>query len=362
MVNVFAGSPLDRQNNARAEDKVRDRVDEPLAAALSEEHVAVLTHSLKFVLVETATDLRVVWLRRKTSLGEQLALSGTLPWLALGEEKNESDHRSKKLAVLSTLGDEAELLEHVGALLRDDDVVTDFRHGKLLVKDLRSAAMGAEKVLSHAEAAICAHARSLFEFHRRFRFCGLCGAEMRASHGASRRVCSRNAVGEASKPVPIGDAHELEQNCPGVVFPRTDPVVITAVRHPTEKMLLLARSARFQPNLYSCVAGFMEHGESIEEAVQRETLEETGVAVHSIKYHSSQPWPFPYSLMIGCMATASAAEITIDEKEIEAAAWFSLDELQGAINHSESVALRVPPPGAIAGVLIRDLVEKMRAE
>ena len=120
---------------------------------------------------------------------------------------------------------------------------------------------------------------------------------------------------------------------------------------------LLGRSARFVPNSYSCLAGFVEPGESIEEAVRRETLEEAGIRCGRVRYFASQPWPFPSSLMIGCHAQAISREITIDRDELEDARWFSRDETAAMLVRKHPQGLITPPPMAIAHHIIRAWVE-----
>ncbi|MEQ9244782.1 MAG: NAD(+) diphosphatase, partial [Nitratireductor sp.] len=137
-------------------------------------------------------------------------------------------------------------------------------------------------------------------------------------------------------------------------FPRTDPVVIMlAVRG---EQCLLGRSPHFAPGMVSCLAGFVEPGETIEAAVRRETREEAGIAVGAVAYHASQPWPFPYSLMIGCYGQAESEAITMDENELEDCRWFSRDEVRLMLEDRHPDGHRVPPRGAIANRLIRDWV------
>ena len=137
----------------------------------------------------------------------------------------------------------------------------------------------------------------------------------------------------------------LCENCNTQHFPRTDPVVITAVSD-GDRLLLGQSKGRLQAmNRYSVLAGFMDQGESIEEAVQREIMEESGIQVRNVRYHSSQPWPFPSTLMIGCHAEAATTEITMDEGEMADVQWFTRkDVLSGLAGTNENLAL----PGSIA--------------
>ena len=183
--------------------------------------------------------------------------------------------------------------------------------------------------LPAGDAAIAAQARSLLGWHERHPYCAACGGETRSRNGGSSRSCS---------------------GCGAEHFPRTDPVVIVVVSRGGRA--LLGRSGRFPGNLFSALAGFMESGESLEEAVRREVAEESGIRVGAVRYVFSQPWPFPASLMLGCLAEGLSDAITIDPQEIEDARWFSRAELTEALAGRSDV-LTVPQPLAIAHHLIR---------
>ena len=183
--------------------------------------------------------------------------------------------------------------------------------------------------LPAGDAAIAAQARSLVDWHERHPFCAACGAATRPRNGGSSRACAE-----------CGSEH----------FPRTDPVVIVVVSRGGRA--LLGRSGRFPGNLYSALAGFMEPGESVEEAVRREVAEESGIEVGAVRYVFSQPWPFPASLMLGCIAEGLSGEIAVDPEELEDARWFSRSELLDALA-GRSDLLTVPQPLAIAHHLIR---------
>jgi NAD+ diphosphatase len=194
--------------------------------------------------------------------------------------------------------------------------------------DLRRLAM--EGLLPPHELAILAQARSLLVWHERHRYCSNCGQPTEAADAGCRRDCPA---------------------CKAQHFPRTDPVVITAVRGPMG--WLLGRGPGFQPGVYSTLAGFMEPGESIEEAARREVFEETGIRLGAIAYHSSQPWPFPSSLMIGLIAQAMTNEIAIAREELEDARWFAREEVVQMLEDRHPQGLKVPRPAAIAHHLIR---------
>ena len=184
--------------------------------------------------------------------------------------------------------------------------------------------------LSAADASIVALGRSLLAWHRDHGYCPRCGAASEAVDAGHRRRCT-GVCG-------------LSQ------FPRTDPVVIMLIHR--EGRVLLGRSVRarpYPPGLYSCLAGYLEPGESIEEAVRRETLEEAGLPIGDVRYHSSQPWPFPSTLMIGCFAEALTEAIRRDPAELEDARWFTPAELHAAVRGwSEEGTTRLPPPFTIA--------------
>jgi NAD+ diphosphatase len=157
------------------------------------------------------------------------------------------------------------------------------------------------------EANLVAQARALVLWHRAQKYCGRCGALSRAESGGNTRLC-------------IGD------DCGIRIFPRVDPAIIVLVsdRH----RCLLGRQAGWPEGRYSTIAGFVEPGESLEDAVQREVLEETNIEIHNIRYHSSQPWPFPSSLMLGFMASALSDSIRLNDGELEDARWFTRKELE----------------------------------
>ena len=191
------------------------------------------------------------------------------------------------------------------------------------------AAMSA---LDSAELATYGTARALVDWHARHRYCARCGNPTVLAKGGWQRSCT-NAV------------------CKGEHFPRVDPVTIMLVEH--QGMLLLGRQPRFPPRRYSALAGFLEPGESIEEAVAREVMEEAGIAVRDVSYVASQPWPFPSSLMIGCHSFADSAELTVDHTELEEADWFSREEIAAAMAGDESGRLLTPPSQAIAHHLLK---------
>ncbi len=173
--------------------------------------------------------------------------------------------------------------------------------------------------------SIIAQGRSLTYWHARHGFCANCGAKTEMSDSGYRRHCP---------------------SCNADHFPRTDPVVIMAVRH--GEKILLARQKSWEPGMFSAVAGFMEPGETIEQAVAREVLEETGIEVGKVTYVASQPWPFASSLMIGVIAEAKDTKITMDEVELEQARWFSFKEVRQMLAHEHAEGLSASHHYAIA--------------
>jgi NAD+ diphosphatase len=189
--------------------------------------------------------------------------------------------------------------------------------------DLRSLAI--EGRLPASDLALLAQARSLLHWHQRHRFCANCGHATEMMDGGYRRHCP---------------------NCIADHFPRTDPVIIIVVR--SGERVLLGRQATWPTGRYSALAGFMEPGETIEEAARREVLEESGIRVGAIAYVASQPWPFPSSLMIGLIGEALNQNIIIDKTELEDARWFAHSDIRLMFEERHPHGLGVPPPMAIA--------------
>lgn len=178
--------------------------------------------------------------------------------------------------------------------------------------------------------------KMLLEWNGRRHFCSCCGHKTRAGQGGYLRIC------ESSE-------------CEAKHFPRTDPVVIMMVI--SGDKCLLGRSPNFPPGNYSALAGFMEPGETIEEAVRREVWEEAGIKVGAVSYVKSQPWPFPSSLMIGVMAEALSEEINLEGDELEDAFWITKADLIKAINSGGSDSFRIPPNFAIARHLLEEWIK-----
>ena len=197
--------------------------------------------------------------------------------------------------------------------------------------DVRTAAT----LLSAEDAGITAQARAQVDWHARHGFCSVCGAPTEALRGGQQRTCP---------------------SCGADHFPRTDPVVIVVVTDGDRCLLGQSHGRLSQMRMFSALAGFMDQGESIEEAVRREVLEEAGVRVGEVRYHSSQPWPFPSSLMIGCHADALTTDLRPDKVEMLSVQWFERATVHRALA-GEDAELRVPASFAIAHHLIRAWAE-----
>jgi NAD+ diphosphatase len=198
-------------------------------------------------------------------------------------------------------------------------------------------------LLARADAQMMAYARALFYWHRRHLFCGICGAPTEMGEAGHVRTCT-NA------------------DCATTHFPRTDPAVIMLVLD-GERCLLGRRPGRTN-FMYSTLAGFVEPGESLEEAVAREVMEETGVAITNVRYAHSQPWPFPANLMLGFYADATSTEIVFNDDELSDAGWFTRDEVRELMATRDRAdferlggALHLPRPVSIARRLISEWLE-----
>ena len=189
--------------------------------------------------------------------------------------------------------------------------------------DLRRAGM----FMPPTDFGPLAYARGMARWHRVTRFCTECGGALRFAEGGFARGCTQ---------------------CETIVYPRTDPAVMVLITR--GDACLLARQPRFPKGMYSALAGFVEVGESIEQCVERETLEEVGLEVTDVRYVASQAWPFPQSLMIGFRAVSTEGEVVLDDQELEEARWFTRAELK------KPKGFFYPPPMSLAHRLIQEFV------
>ena len=188
--------------------------------------------------------------------------------------------------------------------------------------------------LSSKELSICGMAKSLFEWHDNNKHCSRCGDVNKVFDSGWELSCSK---------------------CKNKAFPRTDPVVIMLIER--KDSILLGRSSVWPKGMYSCLAGFLEPGERVEDAVRRETFEEVGIKLSSIEYVTNQAWPFPHSLMIGCRATAESSHLQIDYSELEDARWFRKKELI-SLQENNNFSLKLARKGTIANYLIEEWIKR----
>ena len=221
-----------------------------------------------------------------------------------------------------------------GAVRGDEPLFLGLDDGAPRFAALPTVAAGSEArailgQLAPSDAPLFAAVLSLSCWHLRHGFCALCGAASAIFRGGWARRCAA---------------------CHTEHYPRVDPVVIMLATF--EDRLLLGRQPQYPPGRYSALAGFVEPGETIEAAVARELGEEAGILVTDVRYLASQPWPFPSSLMIGCIARATGDALTIDHDELDDARWFSRDEVISALSGDAAAAFLPPPPFAIARTLL----------
>lgn len=294
--NAYTGSPLDRASGRRDEAEF-------IAAALEDPQALFVPVWRARSLIANMESGRPEAVLLSGEAAQALRMAGG-PWAFLGFWEG----RPSFAVDCSTSDDPLPLLPpQMGAF-----------------QDLRAVA----GLLPPGEASVLAHARGMMHWRVKHRFCGVCGGP-----------CEPRSAGNATACTACGAQH----------FPRTDPAVIMlAVRG---DRCLLGHSHRF-PNaaMFSTLAGFVEPGESLEEAVRREVEEETGVKVGAVHYHSSQPWPFPSSIMLGFHAEALTEEITVDPEELKDARWFTREEIRAPEAHGFSL----PRVDSIARRLIED--------
>ncbi len=279
---------------------------------------------LRGALAHPEARVHLVWRSKSLVLTEEPRAAFVTPH-ALGELLDEVvDHALERLLFLGVQHETPTFALDVSHMDDPTDLVATVR-GEF--SDLRQ--VGA--ILPSEDANLMAYARALATWHHNHRYCGRCGSRTRRDQGGHVRHCTN-------------------PECSHQGFPRTDPAVIMLV-HDGEDRCLLGRQASWPAGVMSTLAGFVEPGESLEMAVAREVEEEAGVRVLEAEYHSSQPWPFPLSIMLGFWARATYAPVNVNPGELDEAHWFTRDELLQAKAMRE---LRLPPPMSIARRLVDD--------
>jgi NAD+ diphosphatase len=203
--------------------------------------------------------------------------------------------------------------------------------------DIRSLA--SQGIMTDDDLSQIATAKALFHWHNTHVYCTRCAGPMQMADGGWKRKC---------------------RTCEAEVFPRLDPVVVVLITDKTN--CLLARGAAFPEGLYSTISGFVEPGETVSGAVRRETLEETGIELDEVAFVTSQAWPHPHSIMLGCLAKARTTQITLDPNEIEAARWFPRDEVRRMQDNTHAEGLTAPGREAIASTLLCHWLESTASE
>jgi len=289
-MNVFAGNPLDRASDRRLDpDWVAARLTDPDSLALAVWNGKVLVEKGKDAKSQIAY-VRADLARELSGGAERLLFMGL--W--------------KQTAVFA--------VDLEGALDPADGPL----EGLGRFEDLRMIALN----LPEPDAAILATAKAMFEWRRRHRHCAVCGHASEPADGGWKRVCP---------------------SCKAEHFPRTDPVVIMLATH--GEKCLLGRQAVWPKGMFSALAGFLEPGENIEEACARELNEEAGLNATRVRYHSTQPWPYPSSLMIGLIAEVDSEDAAPDQTELEEVRWFTRDEARDLI---KGTLAGVTAPGKVA--------------
>ena len=314
---IFANNPLDRAGHLRTSP---EWIAEQLKAP--ETLIMLIWRGEPFILPEAKAGAGrdIAWLPQ-AALADLLSPHTPHELIFLGLNRNQAPRFCLDISTL----DQPDTHAGINALMQAGGAF----------ENLRALAMVAD--LPAGELAILAQAKGLAEWHNTHPHCARCGAPTDMREAGYKRQCP---------------------DCSAEHFPRTDPVVIMVPIF--DNKCLLGRQAGWPDNLFSALAGFMEPGETIEEAVARETMEEAGLTVNAVHYHATQPWPFPASLMIGCHARVTNADFLVDEKELAEARWFTKAELQDAIDQQstgEQGQFMVPPAMAIAHQLIKAFIE-----
>jgi NAD+ diphosphatase len=312
---AFAANPLDRLSERREDAAF-------FAAAYSDPAARAVIFCRDMPVLKKAAGLEAFF-----SLPEAQSLGLVRESVLLGAEPDGAPVFAELLddSAVELRGDSSDgfLDKRVLAIPGRDDIA---------LTDMRSIAV--QGLLPPPVIGMMGQAKAVLSWHARHRFCSNCGASTRVAAAGWRRECDQ---------------------CKAQHFPRTDPVVIMLAVDGDH--CLLGRQARFPKSMYSCLAGFLEPGETIEDAVRREIHEEAGIACGQVTYLASQPWPFPSSLMIGCLVEAASRELHVDGVELEDARWFSRDEALAMLEGRHPDRLMAPNPMAIAHHILRAWVE-----
>jgi NAD+ diphosphatase len=292
----FAGNTIDRQSENRSDDSVAKSLENPLARLLLMGGGRILLKPGSGIFDGHFT------------LAEAQALGATL-----------------ESAILLGFTEQGPVL--AVPIATEPETLPD------TIKTIDYRSVYIQGLLEPSVLGAMAQAAGLLAWHASHGFCGKCGAPTEMRAGGYKRICTA-----------CGTEH----------FPRTDPVAIMLTV--TRDRCILGRGRHFAPGMYSALAGFIEPGETIENAVRRETFEEAGIRLGRVVYHASQPWPFPYSLMIGCFGEALNEDIHADMNELEDCRWFPREEVRAMVDKSHP-SVFVPPAGAIAHHLIRAWAE-----
>jgi NAD+ diphosphatase len=294
----FGVNPLDRRAD------LRDKADA----------VAALRHR---------SDTRVAVVAGETPVLKRLDGEALSIWFSHGETELLGPGREEAF-----LGLDSDGTPRFARLLDKEQAETLEERPELVLSDLRSVAL--KRLVPTEEIGALGGSKALLDWHQRHRFCAQCGGPSEPGSAGWKRQCTA---------------------CGAQHFPRTDPVVIMLATRGDN--CLLARQARFVPGMYSCIAGFVEPGETFEDAVRRETWEEAGLRTGAVRYIASQPWPFPGSLMIGCLAEALNDEIVLDGTELEAGRWFSRTEALQMLEGTHAEGFTAPQHLAIANTILK---------
>ncbi|XP_066272359.1 NAD-capped RNA hydrolase NUDT12-like [Branchiostoma lanceolatum] len=346
--NYFGYNPLDRYAHKRKdeqwlEEKLRDQ---STVILLFHDLGLVVTKGEKLAAQSRVTQPCHFTFNDTSALFEELGTEKILLFLGLGRlQPDKTDGPSPPTS---------DKEEHLPAWFALD--VTSISQEKILsIKEgleIASSPFPGLFQLPEKEAGIVAQARSLLAWHQRYKFCPTCGSAAAVEEAGYKRRCQKEGCPS------LKGVHNTS-------YPRTDPVVIMLIVSQDGKKCLLGRGKRFPGRMYSCLAGFMEPGETIEDAVRREVYEESGVRVGRVQYHSSQPFPLPASLMIGCLGYATSETISVDKEELEDAQWFTRQQVAevqtgaplptDALTNprAEGPSFFLPPAQAIAHQLVK---------